>query len=151
MNKMTRYTLFFLLYFAEGSILGYFTALNAVYLLCFNNNMSQIGLLGTIAMLPFILKIFLGMLSDKVNLMGLGYRKPYIVTGLLIQALCLVVITMVNPGRQFWLYGLVAFILQLGMALFDTCHPGFAQLVGSALAAFNLQERGKGAIRDLNI
>ncbi len=43
-------------------------------------------------MIPFVIKIFLGMLSDKVNLFGLGHRRPYIMIGLLIQFSCLVVI-----------------------------------------------------------
>lgn len=125
-SKIPRYTMFALLYFAQGAVLSFFTALNALYLTSRGVSMSQVGIMGTIAMLPFILKIFLGMLSDKVNLLGWGHRKPYIVIGLLVQALCLLVIIPVDPGRSFGVYVLVAFVLQTGMALYDTCTDGLA-------------------------
>ena len=43
-SKITRYSMFGLLYFAQGAILSYFTALNSLYLLSFDLKMSQIGL-----------------------------------------------------------------------------------------------------------
>ena len=63
--KTTRYLMFALLYFAQGAILSYFTALNALYLLSFNLSMSQVGLFSAIALMPFVLKIFLGMISNR--------------------------------------------------------------------------------------
>ena len=77
MNKALRYTIFGLPYFVQGAILSFFTALNAIYLLSFNVSMAQIGIMGAIAMIPFVLKIFMGMLSDRVNLFGLGHRALY--------------------------------------------------------------------------
>ena len=126
MKEIRRYLMFALLYFAQGSIMSFFTALNALYLQTFELNMSQIGLIGTIAMIPFVIKIFLGMLSDKVNFLGLGYRKPYIVIGLFIQAACLFVVPFINPKSNFGLYAVLAFILMTGMALYDTCTDGLA-------------------------
>ena len=63
---------FALLYFAQGAVMAYFTALNSLYLLSFNLSMQQIGIIGAIAMIPFILKIFLGMISDRFNFFSLG-------------------------------------------------------------------------------
>ncbi|MFH1446291.1 MAG: MFS transporter [Chloroflexota bacterium] len=126
MNKILRYTMFGLLYFVQGAILSFFTALNAIYLLSFNVSMAQIGIMGAIAMIPFVIKIFIGMMSDRVNLFGLGYRKPYIIIGLVIQAVCLVIVPFINPGADFWLYAFVAFILMTGMALYDTATDGLA-------------------------
>jgi len=126
MNKTLHYTIFGLLYFVQGAILSFFTALNAIYLLSFNVSMAQIGIMGAIAMIPFVLKIFMGMLSDRVNLFGLGHRKPYIIIGLVIQAVCLVIVPFINPGTDFWLYAFVAFILMTGMALYDTTTDGLA-------------------------
>lgn len=125
-SKLFRYSLFGSLYFVQGAIMGFFTALNAIYLLSFNVSMSQIGIMGMIAMIPFVIKIFLGMLSDKVNLFGAGYRKPYIIIGLLIQAICLIFVGYINPGETFWLYALTAFLTMLGMALYDTTTDGLA-------------------------
>ena len=118
--------MFALLYFAQGSIMSFFTALNSLYLQKFGLSMSQIGIIGTIAMIPFILKIFLGLLSDKVNFFGLGYRKPYIIIGLIIQAVCLALVPTIDPSQEFMLYALLAFVLMTGMALYDTCTDGLA-------------------------
>lgn len=126
MKKTRRYMMFALLYFAQGSIMSFFTALNALYLQSFGLDMSQIGIIGTIAMIPFILKIFLGMLSDQVNFFGLGHRKPYILLGLVIQAACLVIVPTINPAEDFMAYAALAFVMMTGMALYDTCTDGLA-------------------------
>jgi PAT family beta-lactamase induction signal transducer AmpG len=118
--------MFALLYFAQGAVLSYFTALNAIYLLSFDLSMSEIGLISGIALTPFVLKIFLGMLSDRINFFNLGYRKPYIIIGLIMQAVCLVIVPFVNPRTSFFLYGLMAFLVMSGMALYDTCTDGLA-------------------------
>ncbi len=125
-KRLIRYTMFGLLYFTQGTILSYFTALNALYLLQYGLDMTRIGIMGTIALIPFVIKVFLGMLSDKVNILGLGHRKPYIVIGLIVQILCLIFVPMINPGEDFWLYVAIAFLLQMGMALYDTCTDGLA-------------------------
>lgn len=57
---------------------------------------------------------------------GFGYRKPYIVLGLLVQALCLLVVPLIDPGENFSLYAGLAFIMMAGMALYDTCTDGLA-------------------------
>ncbi len=125
-NRTLRYLLFGSLYLTQGTILGYFTSLNALYLLSNGLTMTDIGIFSAIALIPFVIKIFLGILSDKVNLFGLGHRKPYIVLGLVIQTICLVVIPFINPAENYWLFVAIAFILQLGMAWYDTCTDGLA-------------------------
>ncbi len=126
MPRQLRYLMFGLLYFAQGAVLSYFTALNALYLLSFDLSMSQVGLVGAIGLIPFVLKIFMGILSDRVNFFRLGHRKPYILLGLSVQIICLLVVPGVNPGSQYWLFALLAFILMSGMALYDTCTDGLA-------------------------
>ncbi|MBN1260198.1 MAG: MFS transporter [Anaerolineae bacterium] len=125
-RKFSRYAMFGLLYFTQGTVLGYFTALNALYLLDHGLTMTDVGIFATIALIPFVIKIFLGMLSDRVNLLGLGYRRPYILLGLLIQIGCLIAVPFIDPATQYWLFVALAFTLQLGMALYDTCTDGLA-------------------------
>lgn len=125
-SRILRYSLFALLYFAQGAIFSYYTALNALYLRSFDLSMSQIGIVGGLAMIPFVLKIFLGMLSDRVNLLGMGHRKPYILIGVVIQTLAVLAIPLIQPAQQYGLFILVAFLLMSGMALYDTCTDGLA-------------------------
>ena len=125
-NKITRYFTFGSLYFTQGTILGFFAALNALYLLDNGLQMTDVGIFGFIALLPFVLKIGLGIISDRINLFGMGHRKPYIFIGLAVQFLCLVAAPFINPGTYFWGYVALAFTMQLGMALYDTCTDGLA-------------------------
>lgn len=121
-----RYAMFGLLYFSQGTILSYFTALNGLYFLSRGLSMTDVGIFASIALIPFVVKIFLGMLSDRVNLLGLGHRKPYILLGLAVQILCLIVVPFIDPGTAYWSFVAVAFVLQMGMALYDTCTDGLA-------------------------
>lgn len=125
-SKLLRFGMFASLYITQGVILGYFASLNALYLLDNGLDMAAVGIFSSIALIPFVLKIFFGMLSDKFNFFGLGRRKPYIILGLLVQAACCVAAAVVNPGAQYWLFVGVAFLLQLGMAFYDTCTDGMA-------------------------
>ncbi len=125
-SKTARYTMFGSLYFSQGTVFSYFTSLNALYFLSKGLSMADVGIFGAIALIPFVIKIFLGMLSDRVNLFGMGHRKLYIIIGLLIQALCLVIVPFIDPADDYWLFVAIAFILQLGMALYDTCTDGLA-------------------------
>jgi MFS transporter, PAT family, beta-lactamase induction signal transducer AmpG len=121
-----RYAMFGSLYFSQGTVFAYFTSLNALYFLSKGLSMGDVGVFGAIALIPFVIKIFLGMLSDRVNFFGLGHRKPYILLGLLIQALCLAGAPFIDPAKSYWGFVALAFILQLGMALYDTCTDGLA-------------------------
>ncbi len=125
-KKFVRYAMFGSLYFTQGTILSYFTALNALYFLSRGLSMTSVGIFASIAMIPFVIKIFLGMLSDKVNLLGMGHRKPYILLGLVIQIMCLILVAFVDPAKYYWGFVAIAFVLQMGMALYDTCTDGLA-------------------------
>lgn len=125
-SRFFRYSLFASLYFSQGAVFSYYTALNSLYLRSFDLSMSKIGIVGGLAMIPFVLKIFLGMLSDRVNLVGLGHRKPYILIGVILQTIALLMIPLIDPARQYGLFILIAFLLMSGMALYDTCTDGLA-------------------------
>lgn len=125
-ERRGRYAMFGLLYFSQGTILAYFTALNGLYFLSRGLSMTDVGIFASIALIPFVIKVFLGMLSDRVNLAGLGYRKPYILLGLVVQVVCLIAAPFIDPGSAYWGFVAMAFILQMGMALYDTCTDGLA-------------------------
>lgn len=124
--KLLRFGLFGLLYLTQGVILGYFASLNALYLLANGLDMAAVGVFSSIALIPFVIKILFGIISDRYNFLGLGHRKPYIAIGLLAQIICLLLAAQINPGEQYWTFVGVAFLLQLGMAFYDTCTDGLA-------------------------
>jgi PAT family beta-lactamase induction signal transducer AmpG len=126
LSKPLRYTLFGLLYFTQGTILSYFTALNALYLLSRGLTMTSVGIFASIALIPFVIKILFGILSDRVSPFGLGHRKPYIFFGLAVQFACLIIAPFIDPKGAYWGFVALAFVLQLGMALYDTCTDGLA-------------------------
>lgn len=125
-SKTLRFSMFALLYFTQGTILGYFASLNALYMLANGLDMADVGIFSTIALIPFVIKILFGILSDRFNLLGLGHRKPYIFIGLMVQFLCLIAVANINPGKSYWTFVGLAFLLQLGMAFYDTCTDGLA-------------------------
>lgn len=125
-TKLFRALLFGSVYFIEGAILTYMSGFNAIYLRSYNVPYTQIGIAGGIAMLPFILKIFIGMLSDRVNLAGLGHRKPYMVAGIIAQAVGVLLVPLVNPAQSFGLFVVLLIFISLGMSTYDTCSDGLA-------------------------
>lgn len=120
------YALFGLLYFVQGAALAYINNFQKPYLDSLNIGAGSIGLLTGILLLPFILKILIGMLSDKVNLLRLGHRKPYILTGLILGSIAFLLVSRILPDRNFIAFSTLIFLGSISVALFDTCTDGFA-------------------------
>ncbi len=125
-TKILRYVLFAVVYFMEGGVLTFSSGFNALYLRSFDISYSLIGIAGGIALLPFVLKIFIGFLSDRVNLFKLGHRKPFIILGLVIQTVGALLMPLVNPGLQFGLYIMGLLMVALGMSTYDTAADGLS-------------------------
>lgn len=124
--RLLRLALFGAVYFVEGAVLTYFSAFNVLYLRSFDLSFSLIGIVGGITLIPFILKILIGLLSDRVNLFKMGHRKPYIVLGLILQSLAFLLIPAVAPNSQFSLYLTLMILAALGMSTYDTTTDGLS-------------------------
>jgi PAT family beta-lactamase induction signal transducer AmpG len=118
--------LFGVIYFVQGAVLTYFSTFNKVYLRTFDLSFTRIGIVGGITLAPFVLKVFIGLLSDRVCLAGLGHRKPYIVIGLLLQSLAFLLFPLIAPAAQFPLFVFVCVAAALGMSTYDTCTDGLS-------------------------
>lgn len=125
-ERLSRLALFGGVYFVEGAMLTYFSAFSVLYLRTFDLSYSRIGLIGGISLIPFILKIFIGLLSDKVSIGRWGYRKPYILIGLALQAIAIFSIQFVHPVSQFPLFLILMLLAALGMSTYDTCTDGLS-------------------------
>lgn len=124
---MWKYRGFFaLLYFIQGASLAYVINFQKPYLAGHGIAKETLGLFTAVLLIPFILKIFIGMLSDRVPLGRLGSRKPYMALGLGLFAVAYLALSQVNPGADFPLFAGLAWLGALGLATFDTCADGWA-------------------------
>ena len=124
--RLLRLTLFAAVYFLQGAVMTYLSSFNTLYMRSYDMPFSLIGMVGAIAMLPFILKIFIGLLSDRVPLFSMGHRKPYIILGILIQSLAFIMLTLYKPDTQFGLYVAMMVLVCLGMSTYDTTTDGLS-------------------------
>ncbi len=125
-DRLRRLTLYGAIYFVEGAMLTFFSSFNVLYLRSFELDYTTIGIVSGIALIPFVLKIFIGLLSDRVNLLGWGHRKPFIVLGVVMQSLAFGLIPAINPASQFGAYVALMVIAALGMSTYDTCTDGLS-------------------------
>lgn len=126
LSRNLRLLLFGSLYAAQGAVMSHFLTFNILYLGEAGYGPDEIGIFQMILVVPFILKIFLGMLSDGVNLFGLGHRKPYILIGLLTQAIVIFAAPYISVAEGLGAYAALLFVGAVGMALYDTCTDGLA-------------------------
>ncbi len=143
MKETTRIGLFGSLYFSQGMLMSYFLTFNILYLGDAGYSAGEVGIFQAILAIPFVLKILLGMLSDGVNLFGLGHRKPYIALGLVGQIIAIGIAPFVSVEDGLTRFALVALIASISMALYDTCTDG--------LALDSTPEEGRGKIQGVMV
>ena len=116
--------LFGSLYAIQGIVISYFFNFNEKYMAEAGVSVGAIGTARSLALLPLVLRFLGGPLSDRVNLFGLGHRRPFIVLGLAIQAFGLFGLSRVNPGSHLVAFTVLAVLAVLGLALYDTATDG---------------------------
>jgi len=116
--------LFGSLYAIQGIVIAYFFNFNEEYMARAGASSRSIGIARSLALLPLVLRFLGGPLSDRVNLLGLGHRRPFIVLGLAIQGLGLFGLSRVNPGSELAGFTAMAVLAVLGLALYDTAADG---------------------------
>jgi len=142
-ERTKKLALFTAVYFVEGAVLTYSSSFNILYLRSFNLSFSLIGIASAVAMVPFILKILIGYLSDRVNLFHRGHRKPYILIGLALQTLAFLLVPLFNPGQQFGGYLAMMILASLGMSTYDTTTDG--------LSIDSTPEKDRGLVQGLMV
>ncbi|MCB8942588.1 MAG: MFS transporter, partial [Ardenticatenaceae bacterium] len=125
-SRSFRLTLFGMLYFVQGIIVAFTGNFAKPYLNDYGIDADLIGLLFTLLLVPFIFKIFYGMLSDRVNLWGRGHRLPYIVLALLISMAGIFLAGFVNPSTHYSLFLILIVLASFAVALFDTTADALA-------------------------
>jgi MFS transporter, PAT family, beta-lactamase induction signal transducer AmpG len=115
-----------LIYFVQGAAFAYLNNFQKPYLNAVGVDSKSIALLSSFLLLPFILKIFIGVISDRINFFGQGYRLPYIVIGLIGAAVAFGSVYFVTPNSNFQLFMLISFFASLSIAIYDTTTDGVA-------------------------
>ncbi len=127
--------LFAVLYAVQGVVVSYFLTFNGRYMRndIFTSgtglmplSVKQVGWSQTLATLPLAIKFIFGVLADKVNLLGMGHRIPYILLGLMLQGLGLFGLSFINPAAQLGLFTLVATTAVTGLCFYDVACDAFA-------------------------
>jgi PAT family beta-lactamase induction signal transducer AmpG len=118
--------LFGLIYFAQGSVMAYITNFQKPYLSSIGIEATTLGLFTSLLLLPFVLKIVFGLMSDRYPIAEWGHRKPYIVIGLLIASFSFFGAALTDPAQSFFGFAACIFCASIGVALFDSCTDGLA-------------------------
>lgn len=116
--------LFTSLYAVQGVVVAYFINFNQLYMEASGVGPATIGSVQSLALTPLILKFLGGPVSDRVNLLGLGHRKPYIILGLILQTLGLLGLAWVSARTHLGGFAAIAIVTVTGLAFYDTCCDG---------------------------
>ncbi len=120
-----QWVLFATLYALQGIVIAYFFNFNQAYLRAAGLSKAVTSTVQSIALIPLVLRFLGGPLSDRVNLLGLGHRRPYIVLGLLLQGCGLIGLTLLHPRTHLIAFTTLAVVTVIGLALYDTATDGF--------------------------
>jgi PAT family beta-lactamase induction signal transducer AmpG len=125
-SRNFRYAMFGALYFVQGVIVAFTNNFLKPYQNDYNIDADAIGLLSTLLLVPFIFKIFYGMLSDRVNFFGRGHRLPYIVLALIISAVGIFLAGFIDLSQNYILFVVLILAAAFAVALFDTTADALA-------------------------
>jgi PAT family beta-lactamase induction signal transducer AmpG len=125
-SRRFMFLLFGALYFVQGVIVSYQQNFFKPHMDAEGIDADRIALVATLALVPFIVKVVFGMLSDRVNMLGLGHRVPYMVLGVLACSLMFLAAFFVDPSETFWLVATLVLTATFAMALFDTTADAYA-------------------------
>lgn len=130
---------FFGLYFLQGAALAYVVNFQKPYLADQGISKSTLGLFTSLLLLPFILKVLLGLVSDRWPMGRWGKRKPYMVFGLILFGAGYLALSGWQEGEPFWHFAALTWLASFGLAWFDTCADAMAIDLADDREASNIQ------------
>ncbi|MBT3189308.1 MAG: MFS transporter [Anaerolineae bacterium] len=114
------------LYFVQGVIQAYQLNFFKPHLNAEGIPADKIATLAGLALVPFMLKWVFGILSDRVNFFGKGYRVPYMALGVILSAVAFGSAFWISPADQFGAMTAVVLIAVSAMTLFDATADALA-------------------------
>ena len=118
--------MFALLYFSQGAAMAYFQNFQKPYLRGLGISLDRIALLTTLLLMPFILKMFFALVSDRFSFFGKGHRKPYMLLGLAIALGAFGMCALNLPSSNFFIFSICVVAASFGVALYDSTTDGYA-------------------------
>lgn len=118
--------MFGMLYFVQGVIQAYQLNFFKPHMDSEGIDADRLAVVASLALLPFIIKSIYGIISDRVNLFGMGHRKPYMMLGVIACAAAFVVAFFVDPSESFGFLAAMVLTASFFMALFDTTADAYA-------------------------
>ncbi len=120
------FLLFGTLYFVQGVITSYQLNFFKPHMTAEGINADRLAIVATLALLPFIIKIVFGLISDRLNLFGKGHRVPYMMIGVILCSLAFFIAYFIDPSLNFTVLAAMVLSATFAMALFDTTADAFA-------------------------
>ena len=140
-HKKFRYLLFLSLYLCEGLYIAIITIIIPLFLLENDIPLPIITLVTGIGWSPWALKFISGGICDYFITIG---RKKFIIIGGLIGAICLLILSFINPSSYIILFTLILFIGHFGIIFLDVSIDAWAieaidnEELGRVNAAINI-------------
>ncbi len=126
MTRQQLLRMFTMLYFVQGVIQAYQLNFFKPHMASAGIDTKRIGLVASLALVPFVLKFIYGIISDRYNLFGRGHRAPYMLIGLVGTAAAFFGAYFVDPSTDFGVLATVVLSATFMMALFDTAADAYA-------------------------
>lgn len=114
------------LYFVQGGVICYFQIFQKPYLNSLGIERTQIGLLNSLLLVPFILKVGFGWISDRYPWGRWGRRKPYMAIGLAFACSAFFLAAFFPAHQYFLFYAGIMLLASFAVALFDASTDGMA-------------------------
>lgn len=117
-------------YLFQGMVTSVFAVIVPIYLLrnfIGGINVEEITTIATIIMIPWAIKIFFGILTDKYGVKNFGRRKPWIIGPVCMAGLAWIILGipgLMNANNAIPVFLITGFIIATGSAFGDTATDG---------------------------
>jgi len=116
-------------YLFQGINISVFAVVIPIFLIQLTDTIivSDLAFLASIVLIPFTLKLFYGILSDKVGTKRLGRRKPWILGPLIGAGIIWIVLStphLITQDNAYFLFIITGLLIFTGIAMGDTALDG---------------------------
>jgi len=125
-SRSFMFLLFTALYFVQGVITSYQLNFFKPHMSGEGIDADRLAIVATLALVPFIIKIIYGIVSDRFNLFGKGHRVPYMIIGVAGCSVAFFIAYFIDPSANFAVLAGMVLLATFMMALFDTTADAYA-------------------------